>query len=92
MQQALEDINCLKKMKIIHDNNNEKYACNEDIKTNPGQMSLLQERVTCIDCLELIIKEWERQIKHFSGQPQKNAKEGLKLAKKLLSEIKQKEE
>ena len=74
-------------MDKIHDNENGKYACNWDIKINPKKMSLLQERVTCINCLKLIIKEWERQVKSFSEQPLKNAKEGLRLAKKQLSKL-----
>ncbi len=68
----------------IHDNDNGKYACDWDIKPNHNKMTLVQERITCVNCLKLIIKEWERQVKSFSGQPLRNAKEGLRLSKIIL--------
>ena len=75
----------------IHDNENGKYACNPAIKVNPKKISILQEKVNCIDCLKLIVKEWERQVREFSGQPLKNAKVGLKLARKQSIKTKEKQ-
>ena len=53
-----------------------------------GKSSLDLDVVTCIDCLELIKQEWERQVKGFTGQPKKNAERGLYETKKRIKERK----
>jgi len=74
-----------KREKKIHQNEGGKYLCNWAVNPIKKHMSLLQERVTCKNCLRLIIKEWKRQISYMKGQPLKNAKEGLRRAKKQLT-------
>ncbi len=77
-------------MDKIHWNDfNGKYACNWAVKPNPNKLSLHQTIVTCVNCLNLIIKGWEEQISYMKGHPLINAKEGLKGAKKQLRYVKE---
>jgi len=53
-----------------------------------GELTLNLEEVTCLKCLNLIKKEWERQVKNFKGQPKLNAVKGLRKTTQRISKLK----
>ena len=66
----------------------------EDIFTKKSECGIEGEKisfdmceVTCMECLKLIKKEWERQKKEFTGYPRINAVRGLKRTIKRIKEI-----
>ncbi|KKN59808.1 hypothetical protein LCGC14_0538060 [marine sediment metagenome] len=71
-------------MEIIHyqDTMSIESECKKE-----GKTSWNLQRVNCIKCLELVVKEWERQTKMFSGQPKINAIEGLSMTKKRIRDV-----
>ncbi len=50
-----------------------------------GNSSTVIEEVTCLNCLRIEKREWERQVNEFNGQPLKNAVEGLRRVKEQIA-------
>jgi len=62
--------------------------CNR-FETCPHRDSLSE---TCLDCLKIEAKEWQRQVNQFKGQPRKNAIQGLKITKTRIDALEVKDE
>ena len=52
-----------------------------------GRLALDIENVDCLNCLNSVKKEWERQVKNFTEHPLINAKLGLKRTIKRIKEV-----
>ena len=52
-----------------------------------GRLAVSISDVDCLDCLNSVKKEWERQVKNFTGYPLINAKISLKRTIKRLNKL-----
>jgi len=52
-----------------------------------GNSSTNYDDVTCLDCLRINEKEWQRQVDSFKGQPKQNAIKGLRIVQGRMNKI-----
>ena len=72
-------------IKLVH----YKDICSKESECKANrEKSLNIEEVSCLECLNLVKREWERQVREFGGQPRLNAVAGLKETIKRISQLK----